>query len=154
MPDKKAVEKPLAVQFVPVFWNPVMFPNQPGTMGAMIDAEHPIFSDFPTDPWTNWQWWELMRHGFAIDCGLFHSRIDAPLRFIDKFNRNALPAGIIEAKVGAGSLIICTLDIAHDLDTRIVARQLRRSLLSYMSGARFQPRSRLTESELRSVVGD
>ncbi|HEX3718695.1 MAG TPA: glycoside hydrolase family 2 TIM barrel-domain containing protein [Verrucomicrobiae bacterium] len=154
LPEEKALEKPLAVQFVPVFWNPVMFPNQPGTMGAMIDAKHPIFANFPTDPWTNWQWWELMHHGFAIDCGLFHSRVDAPLRFIDKFNRNALPAGIIEAKVGPGSLVICTLDITNDLETRIAARQLRRSILSYMSSDRFQPRSRLTESELRTVVGE
>jgi hypothetical protein len=153
LPDEQSVVRLLAVQFVPVFWNPVMFPNQPGTMGAMIEARHPIFADFPTDPWTNWQWWELLHRAFAIDSSLFRSPPDAPLRFIDKFNRNALPAGIIEAKVGRGSLIICTLDITHDLDTRIAARQLRRSILTYMGSQRFHPHCHLTEKEISSVLG-
>ena len=33
-----------------------------------------------------------------------------PLRFFDKFNRNALPAALWEAKAGSGKLFVCTLD--------------------------------------------
>mgnify|MGYP006961826130 CR=1 FL=1 len=44
-------------------------------------------------------------------------------------NRNALPAAIIEAKVGAGRLLVCTLDITHDMDRRIAARQLRQRIV-------------------------
>ena len=149
--SRKEVRSPLAAQFVPVFWNPVMFPNQPGSMGAMIDAEAPVFADFPTDPWTNWQWWELFHRSFAIDLNKLSAKIDMPLRFVDRFDRNALPAAIFETKIGRGKLLVCTLDISSQLDTRIVARQLRRGILNYMAGKQFQPHDALTLDDLKQL---
>jgi hypothetical protein len=143
------VKSPLAAQFVPVFWNPVMFPNQPGTMGAMINARHPVFADFPTDDWTDWQWWELLHRSFSINLDALPVGVDMPFRFVDKFNRSALPCAIFEAKVGKGRLLVCTLDISSELDSRIVARQLRRSILNYMAGNRFEPRDEINPAELR-----
>jgi hypothetical protein len=151
LPSRDNVRLPLAAQFVPVFWNPVMFPNQPGSMGAMIDAKAPVFADFPTDPWTNWQWWELLHRSFAVNLDGISARVAMPLRWVDKFNRNALPAAIFEAQVGAGKLLVCTLDISDRLDTRIAARQLRRSILNYMGSARFQPSGRLNPKELNQL---
>jgi hypothetical protein len=145
------VKSPLAAEFVPVFWNPVMFPNQPGTMGAMIDARHPVFADFPTKNWTDWQWWELMHRSFSINLDALAARVEMPLRFVDKFNRNALPCAIFEARVGKGRLLVCTLDISNDLDSRIVARQLRRSILEYMNGKKFEPRNELNLEELKTL---
>ena len=46
LPSRESIKAPLAAQFVPVFWNPVMFPNQPGTMGAMIESRHPGLCGF------------------------------------------------------------------------------------------------------------
>ena len=151
LPARDMVKSPLAAEFVPVFWNPVMFPNQPGTMGAMIDARDPIFADFPTDDWTDWRWWELFHRSFSINLDTLPAKVDMPLRFVDKFNRNALPCAIFEAKVGKGKLLVCTLDISSDLDSRIVALQLRRSILEYMAGNHFEPRHELTPAELRML---
>jgi hypothetical protein len=151
LPTREAVKLPLAAQFTPSFWNPVMFPNQPGSMGAMIDARHPLFAEFPTDPWTNWQWWEMLRRSFAINLDALPGRVTMPFRLVDKFNRNALPAAIFEARVGHGRLLVCTLDISSDLASRIAARQLRRSILDYMSGAKFQPHSELSEAGLNGL---
>jgi hypothetical protein len=139
---------PLATQFVPVFWNPVMFPNQPGSMGAMIDAKAPVFADFPTDPWTNWHWWELLHRSFAVNLDGISAKVSMPFRFVDEFNRNAVSAAIFEAQVGAGKLLVCTLDISDHLDTRIAARQLRRSILKYIASDHFQPSGRLNPKEL------
>jgi hypothetical protein len=151
LPSRSSVHSPLAAQFCPVFWNPVMFPNQPGTMGAMIEARHPAFAEFPTDPWTNWQWWELLHGSFAVNLDDVPAHVTMPFRFVDKFNRNALPAAIFETQVGRGKLLVCTLDVTSRLDTRIAARQLRRSLLDYMGGEKFQPQAQLTETDLRKV---
>jgi hypothetical protein len=128
-----------------------MFPNQPGSMGAMIDAQHPAFAEFPTDPWANWQWWELLHHSFAINLDELPEKPAMPLRFVDKFNRNALPAAIFEARVGTGRLLVCTLDINSRLDERIAARQLRRSIVDYMSGSRFQPARQLSPANLKNL---
>ena len=151
LPSRTSVSTPLAGQFTPVFWNPVMFPNQPGSMGAMINAEHPVFAEFPTDPWTNWQWWELLTHSYAINLDGLQDKPEMPFRFIDKFNRNDLPAAIFEARVGAGRLLVCTLDISGDLDERIAARQLRRSILDYMAGNDFHPRRRIDLAQLKNL---
>jgi hypothetical protein len=151
LPARAEVASPLAAEFPPVFWNPVMFPNQPGSMGAMIDARHPVFAEFPTDPWTNWQWWELMNHSFAINLDALGAKVEMPLRFVDRFDRNALPAAIFEAKAGAGRLLVCTLDISSHLDQRIAARQLRRSILDYMAGERFQPKAQLAPEHLKQL---
>jgi hypothetical protein len=153
LPSLDEVRSPLAAEFVPVFWNPLMFPNQPGSMGLMIDAKAPVFADFPTDPWTNWQWWELLHRSFAVNLDNISAKIAMPLRFVDKFNRNALPAAIFEIRVGAGKLLVCTLDISKLLDTRIIARQLRRSILDYMASDRFEPSGKLTAEELKKLFG-
>jgi len=34
-------------KFVPVFWSPVHFPKQAGTMGVLCDSKHPAFHYFP-----------------------------------------------------------------------------------------------------------
>ena len=151
LPDKKSAKAPLDGRFIPVFWSPLHFPNQPGTLGAMIDAAHPVWREFPTDTHTDWQWWELTSSSFALDLDALAVRPAMPFRFVDKYNRNALPAAIFEAKVGAGRLLVCTLDITQDLDTRLVARQLRRSILAYMAGDAFRPRTALSETDLKSL---
>lgn len=151
LPAWEDVKSPLAAQFTTIFWNPVMFPNQPGSMGAMIDSQHPVFADFPTEDWTDWQWWELFHGAFSVNLDRAKAKVEMPLRFVDKFNRNALPAAIFEAKVGNGRLLVCTLDISNDLDSRIAARQLRRSILNYMAGDKFQPSDELSVADLRTL---
>ena len=46
---------------------------------------------------------------------------------------------LFEANVGKGKLVMTTMDITHHLDTRIVARQMRESILNYMQSDRFNP---------------
>jgi hypothetical protein len=138
-------------RFIPVFWSPLHFPNQPGTLGAMIEAAHPIWRDFPTGTHTDWQWWELLSRSFALDLDALPTKPAMPFRFVDKYNRNALPAGIFEARLGPGRLLVCTLDITQDLDTRIAARQLRRSLLAYLAGDEFRPPTEITEQQLMEL---
>jgi len=151
LPARANVKSPIDGRFIPVFWSPLHFPNQPGTLGAMIEPTHPLWREFPTEPWTDWQWWELLSKSFAVDMDTVPAKLAMPFRFVDKYNRNALPAAIFEARVGPGRLFVCTLDITQDLDTRIAARQLRRSILAYLAGDQFQPQGALTEAALQGM---
>lgn len=139
LPTRPVLVAPIDARFIPVFWSPLHFANQPGTLGATIDPEHPVFAGFPTDSHTNWQWWELFSTSFAMDLDALAVKPVMPLCFVDKFNRNALPAAIWEAKVGPGKLLVCTLGISENLDSRPAARQLRRSILEYVGSPAFQP---------------
>jgi len=151
LPLANTVKKPLPARFIPVFWSPLHFPNQPGTLGATIDAGHPLWNHFPTETHTNWQWWELTAHSIAVDLTGLDPAIAKPFRFIDKFDRNALPAAIFEAKVGPGKLLVCTLDATGEPAKRIVARQLLRALKSRAAAADFAPEGRLTPDDLRGL---
>lgn len=149
-PDTAAL-KGVQGRFAPVFWSPVHFPDQPGTMGILCDPEHAAFKDFPTDFYSNWQWWDLITSSktMVMD-GL--PELTPVVRVIDNFFKNRKMANVIEAKVGKGKLILASLDITHNLHERPAARQLRYSLEQYMASKAFAPKVELSVAELRSLM--
>ena len=154
LPPAGAVKKPMPGRFIPVFWSPLHFPDQPGTLGATIDDTHPLWRQFPTGTHTDWQWWELTSKSVAVDLDGLDPAIAKPFRFVDKYNRNAMPSAIFEAVVGPGKLLVCTLDVESTLESRIVARQLRRALFAYASSGEFAPKGRLTPDQLTGLIGN
>lgn len=46
---------------------------------------------------------------------------------------------VVEANVLKGKLLMTTMDISGNLDNRLVARQMRKAILEYMSGDDFKP---------------
>lgn len=138
-------------RFAPVFWSPVHFPNQPGTMGLLCHPDHPALKDFPTETYSDWQWWDLVTSSKTMILDSLPA-IDPIVRVIDNFFKNRKMAEVIEAKVGKGRLILVSADIRHGLDRRPEARQLRYSLQRYMSGDAFHPAVELTPAQLGRLV--
>lgn len=143
------VLKGIEGKFVPVFWSPVHFPDQPGTMGLLVNAKHKALTDFPTENHSNWQWWDLTIKSKTLIA------VDVPekaiiVRVIDNFMRNQSLANLFEAKIGKGKLIFCSIDILSDLDKRLQAKQLRYSLLKYMNSSGFTPEVDLNEEVIRN----
>lgn len=138
-------------RFVPVFWSPVHFPNQPITMGLLCDPGHPAFRYFPTEFHTNWQWWELMTQSSAVVMDAAPREFEPIVRMVDGFTKNRRLYNLFEAQVGNGKLLFCSMDISTDLDKRIAARQLRRSLLAYVSSEDFAPAQRLSEGFVKGL---
>ncbi|MGH7980805.1 MAG: discoidin domain-containing protein, partial [Limisphaerales bacterium] len=71
---------------------------------------------------------------------------------IDDWNRNYKLGVIFEARVGAGKLMVCAIDL--DNNPGPVARQLRRSLLDYMAGDKFQPRVKISLADFNGLYFD
>jgi hypothetical protein len=141
----------VAGRFAPVFWSPVHFPNQPGTMGLLCRPEHPALKDFPTATYSDWQWWDLVTSSKTLILDSLPA-IDPIVRVIDNFYKNRKMAGVIEVKVGKGRLILVSADIRHDLDRRPPARQLRYSLEKYMRSDAFHPAIELSARQLEHLV--
>ncbi len=138
----------IAGKFVPVFWSPVHFPNQPGTMGLLINEQHKALASFPTSFHSDWQWWDLtIRSKTLIADSLPRQAII--VRVIDNFVRNHHLTNLFEVKVGKGSLIFSGIDIITHLDQRPQARQLKYSLLQYMNSAAFHPQAHIQPADLR-----
>ncbi|GAO28356.1 sugar-binding domain-containing protein [Geofilum rubicundum] len=138
-------------KFVPVFWSPVHFPNQAGTMGLLCDPTHAAFNDFPTDAHSNWQWWDLCKQSRVVSIDSIPGA-DPILINIDNFNRNSSLSSIFETKVGTGKLLFCTMDLSTDMSNRPVARQLLHSLLNYVKGESFHPSGDASINEIVSLI--
>lgn len=137
-------------RFVPVFWSPVHFPDQPATMGILCDPEHPALADFPTEFHSNWQWWDLCIQSKSLI--LDEVGVEPIVRVVDNFVTNRSLGNLLEAKVGAGKLLFSAIDISNNLDDRLVARQLRNSLVSYMNSDAFAPEQEMTLKDLRQLM--
>ena len=136
-PDKKEL-KGIEGKFVPVFWSPVHFPAQAGTMGMLCDPKHGAFQYFPTDFHTDWQWWDLNKNSLTMN--LDRIRGGTPIvSMVDNFTNNRRLASLFEGKIDNGKLVVCSMDLIQNMDKRPVARQLLHSLLNYMNSSRFKP---------------
>jgi len=136
-------------RFVPVFWSPVYFPNQPGTMGILCDPTHPALKYFPTDMHSNWQWQDICKSGKTLVLDSLES-IQPIVRMVDNFFKNRNLGLVFEAKVGNGKLLICSPDVYIDIENRPVARQLRYSLTRYIASDAFDPRQSLQFGQIES----
>ena len=127
-------------RFLPVFWNTSWFKMKPPhTTGAYIQATHPVFRDFPTEDWQDLQWWELTNRAQCMNLAEFPRDYQPIIQPIDTWHLSRKLGMMVEARVGQGRLLLTTLDVSSELEQRIVARQLRHSILRYMASSDFQP---------------
>ena len=127
--------------YLPVFWNTSWFKMRPPhTTGAYIDKQHPLFKyDFPTDDWSNLNWWELLNRAQVMNLSEFPKDYQPPIQPIDTWHVSRKLGMLVEAKVLKGKLLMTTMDINSDLEHRLVARQMRQAILAYMESDDFQP---------------
>ena len=129
------------IQNNPVFWNTSWFKMRPPhTTGAYIDTQHPLFKyDFPTDDWSNLNWWELLNRAQVMNLSEFPKDYQPPIQPIDTWHVSRKLGMLVEAKVLKGKLLMTTMDISSDLEHRLVARHMRQAILAYMESDDFQP---------------
>jgi hypothetical protein len=145
--------------FTPDYWNWSMFkgisesqnkPVSPGTMSILTDPLHPLFTDFPTEFHTNWQWWSIVKNSrpFILD--------NAPKNYfpivqvVDNIQRNHKLGLIFEFTVGKGKLLVCMTDLKA-IQNKPEGRQFYSSVLKYMSSGKFNPPQVISQGELYSL---
>lgn len=151
LPKHIAPARRVKSAFEPIFWNTQWFPGQDRQLGILCDSRHPAFAEFPNDGHTDWQWWELLHPSTIMRLDNLGVAFRPLVQVIDDWNKNRLLGAVFEAKVGKGRLMVCTLDIQHDLEHRPAANALRRSLLQYMNSDRFTPQQSVSPSWLRDA---
>ena len=134
--------KDVVQHHTPVFWNTSWFRMRPPhTTGILIQNEHPVFNDFPTDYYSDMQWWEIDNLQQTMNLEHFPVEFRPLIQPIDTWFMNRRLAMLFEAKVGKGKLIVCSIDLSDNMDERPVARQLKQSILNYMTSDQFTPSS-------------
>lgn len=168
MPDSTINHQPLTINpqlllgglFQTDYWNYRMFktisennkkPVSPGTLGILTNPEHSVFSQFPTEEHTSWQWFPILKnaHPFILDNTPAQYR--PIVQVIDNIERNHKLGLIFEFRVGRGSLLVCMSPL-HQLQHYPEARQLYASLLQYMKSDTFTPKTAIPSEELRHLL--
>lgn len=141
----------LKLRFLPVFWSFAMFKKQPGVLGVVCDPAHPALAEFPTEMHSDWQWWSLTEGTNAFILDNVPVGITPIVQVIDGFHRNHKLGMVLEARVGTGKLLLCSLPLADDLSAQPVRRQMLASLLTYASSASWNPSAALQPDILRML---
>lgn len=138
-------------KFLPVFWSPVHFPKQAGTMGILCDPKHAALRHFPTDMHSDWQWWNLIKNSKVPVVDSLPA-IEPIVESVDNFANNRRLVSIFETNCGKGKLIVSAMDLLSDNNDKPEVKQLLYSLVSYMNSASFAPKSRLGEADIKSFI--
>lgn len=150
-PKHKLYEKQtIAGLFQTDYWNYRMFktisennkkPVSPGTLGILVNPEHPLFNDFPTDFHTDWQWFSIIKQSYPMILDKFPSQYTPIVQVIDNIERNHKLGLLFELAVNKGKLLICMADLKTVKDKPEV-RQFYNSILQYMHSDSFDPEFR------------
>jgi hypothetical protein len=153
-PDRVAPDPNLGkieLGFSSIFWNTAWTGRQaPHTLGILCDPKHPLFARFPTDFHSNWQWWHLIRRAGAMILDSQPAALSTPVQVVDDWFTGRKLGLVVEASVGRGRLLVCSVDLHQDDD--LVVRQFKHSLFSYVASDRFQPKTRAGVDRLRGLM--
>ncbi|MCC7374741.1 MAG: hypothetical protein IT581_08795 [Verrucomicrobiales bacterium] len=139
--------------FGSVYWSAGWWGNQFSSLGILCDPRHPLFREFPTDGWSDWQWRDLCAGATTMDLTGAPAGLRPLVQAIPDFHFNRLLGQVFEARVGTGKLLVCGYDLEEKLDQRPAAKQFRRSLLRYVAGREFEPEAPLSVEWLRGRFG-
>ncbi len=130
----------IAVGFSSIFWNTAWTNGQPPvTLGILCDPKHPALKEFPTQSYSNWQWWDAMSHSNAIMLDSVAPNVHPIVRVIDDWVTARSLGLVFECKAGKGSLVVSGIDLLDSQASRPEARQLLYSLKRYMGTPAFSP---------------
>ncbi|MCC4214220.1 hypothetical protein [Leeuwenhoekiella parthenopeia] len=142
----------VAQTFLPVFWNTSWFQMRPPhTLGFVVDPEHPLFKDFPTDSHSDLQWWSIVNKEQVMHLEDFPPDFKPLIQPIDTWFMNRRLAMAFEAKVGNGKLIMLSVDL-NNADKDAAAHQLYYSLKTYMNSPEFDPQTQLDAALIQDLI--
>ena len=148
---KMSYLKGLEGKFLPVFWSPVHFPRQAGTMGLLCNTQHAALRHFPTEMHSNWQWWNLVKRSKVLVVDSLPP-VEPIVESIDNFTNNRKLVSVFETKCGKGKLIMSAMDILSEGSDKPEIQQMLYSLVTYMNSESFAPRTMLGEEDIRSLI--
>lgn len=153
-PTKSNLPRSVSVRWTNDYWSSMFHgrvDDAATTMGLYINEDHPAFADFPTEFFGDYQWYNLMKNSRAVILDNVNEGLMPIAQNIDHMAYSRKLGSIFEAKVGDGSLLVCTMDILGQMENYPEVKQMYNSLVKYASSEEFAPSAVLTTDELRTI---
>lgn len=106
-----------------------------GTMGLLIENDHPAFNEFACETYTTAQWYHIVMNSrpMILDHMEQTKHIKPIVRMMDNFERNHNLGLIYEVQCGTGRLFVCHADLLALKEEYPEARCLYNSLVNYIT---------------------
>ncbi len=160
IPDAESIaENSVGGLFMSDYWCYPMFKQicesnnhevSPGTLGLLINDQHPVFKEFLTENHSDWQWWSLMKNSHPIILDETSADYRPIVQAVDNFERCSKLGLLFEFTVGNGKLLVCSTDLSDPKD--FVAKTFLKSILDYMSSDQFTPSTQISADNLIQVI--
>jgi len=155
LPGKEYIKGNVKPGFTTIYWDsPLTDGGEVDTVGMLCNPDHPAFKDFSTEFHCNWQWWEPMVNSKPMILDGLGKSFKPMVQMIDDWNLNRKLGLIFEANVENGKMLVCSVNLKNDIDSQLVSRQLKYSLLNYMVSRKFSPADNLTVDLLKTVFNE
>ncbi len=143
----QALPNSIQAQFTTDFWSVGTFSEQEGAMGQLIEEGHPVFRDFPTEFYTNWQWWPMAGQRAVI----LPERYESIITEMDSYAYLRPMTQLLECRCGGGRLLFSSMGL-QDLQEYPEARALLSSIYRYMGSEEFAPKQEIAWEVLEKLV--
>lgn len=134
--------------FYPVFWSPVFFNSK--TPCGIYCNEHKALRYFPTDQFSNYQWYPLLNHSFNFDIDHLPEEITAIIEAIPNYYYNHRMTNLLEINVKGAMLLICTMQL-DEIEQSNEAKWLKYSLLEYLNTVDIDKIQSLSIEQVNSI---
>ena len=144
---REALPVSVRTQFSTNFWSVYTHSRQNGTMGQFIDKEHPLFQNFPTEAFTDLQWWP-MANARAVQ---LPRELKSLVTVLDSTFYLRPLSQLFEFRVGNGSMLFSAMGLKEKLIYPEV-RALLSGIYQYMDSYDFSPAEELRPEELKKLL--
>lgn len=148
MMNSDNLKQPVEGLFKPAFWSPAHFPSE-RACGIICRSEHPIFNDFPTGDYADFQWKHPVDNSTGADVSMLPKDFEYIIEPIPNFYSNLRRSPLFEAKVGNADILFCGFNLYAD---KIAVTALRNSIFKYVSSDEFRPVQTLSYEELNQIL--
>ena len=160
IPEKISAERSVEGTYCTDFWNYPMFSsisesmNKPlpvGTLGLLVDTDHPALKNFPTESYSTPQWYDTVTDSRTLI--LDGTGIEPIVRTIDNCKRNHSLGTIFEVQTGGGKLLVCTAHLDKK-QTSVSCAKLLECLSEYVRSVEFAPKASIDMTELNKFFSE
>lgn len=136
--------KEVAMNFLPVFWNTSWFKMRPPHVtGMLIQDKSPAFKNFPTNYYSDLQWWDIQNKAQVMNLEDFPADFRPLIQPIDTWFMNRRLALVFETQVGKGKIIVSSANLGPEVQNKLASKQLFYSLQNYMISNDFNPKNKV-----------
>jgi hypothetical protein len=153
VPDENSIKGDLPPCFSTIYWNvPWTNVGESSTMGIVVNPEHALFNEFPTDFHSNWHWYDLLVITRPMILDNLPEDLLPVVQLIDDYHQNRKLGVVFEAKIGKGKIVVSSIDIRNNPHGSPVVNQFKKSLLKYMRSDDFGPEIEMDSTQLQTII--